>query len=407
MIKRLSSMFFVVATGYTGICATSGLLAGDADRGKDLFRTLSCRACHSINAEGGKSAPDLVRDLERDFSPHVMAGRLWNRAPVMWAAMETRGIAPTALSEQQAADLFLYLFTAGDFEQPGDARRGQQLFQRKRCVECHGIGSALHEGIQPVAAWQPLADPLALAEQMWNHSREMKAALNRTKIPDPQLSAQELTDLVMFLRATPELGRAASPSPASVASAEKLFVSKGCASCHRGAFSLEARSTRYGLTDFAAALWNHPFRIAYNSAPLNYEEMRRLAGYLVSMQFLEERGDLEQGERVYARKRCDTCHDDPSSGAPPRPAMAGKVTSFVMVAALWKHAPLVGSRTQGNGISWRKFSGSEMADLTAYLHGYQLKQRPTLTNPSQSHRLRRRKSTSKKRVKPATGKPSR
>jgi hypothetical protein len=83
-------------------------------------------------------------------------------------------------------------------------------------------------------------------------------------------------------------------------------------------------------------MWNHPFRTLPSPAPLSYEEMRRLVGYLVSTQFFEERGNPEQGEKVFARKHCGGCHDDPASGAQGRSAMAGRITSFGMVAALWE-----------------------------------------------------------------------
>lgn len=381
MMKLLSGLLFVIVAGPTGICATRSMLPGDADRGRGVFRTQNCDVCHSINGKGGEGAPDLGQGVERGFSPYVMAGLLWNHAPVMWASMERRGIAKPELSEQQAADLFVFFFAARYFEQPGDARRGARVFRVKRCAECHGIGSVLREGIQPVAAWKSLADPIALAQQMWNHSWEMRPALERMEIPFPRFSAQEMADLLVYLRSTQRSGHAGDFSPGSAESGEKLFVLKGCAGCHRGAQALEARPTRYNLTDFAAAMWNHPSRAAQNSAAISYEEMRRLVGYLVSTQFFEERGDLEQGKRIYARKRCGACHDDLSSGAPGRSAMAGKMTSFEMAAALWKHGPAMLGRMRLKGISWPRFSGSEMADLTAYLHGFQLKQRRPPTDP--------------------------
>jgi mono/diheme cytochrome c family protein len=110
--------------------------------------------------------------------------------------------------------------------------------------------------------------------------------------------------------------------------------------------------------------------------------MRRLVGYLVSTQFFEERGDQEQGKRVFASKHCGACHDDSSSGAPGRSAMAGRMTSFEMVAALWKHGPAMLNRMRLKEISWPRFSGSEMADLTAYLHGFKLKQRRPVIDPA-------------------------
>jgi len=298
----------------------------------------------------------------------------------MWAAMEKKGVVRPELSEQQAADLFVYFFAARYFEQPGDSKRGQGVFLGKRCVECHGIGSALREGIQPVAGWKSLADPIALAQQMWNHSREMIPELDRVGIPYPRFAAQEMTDLLAYLRSTQDTGRAGF-SPGSAESGADLFALKGCAGCHRGDLTLEARPTRYSLTDFAAAMWNHPFRTLSNPAPLSYEEMRRLVGYLVSAQFFEERGNPEQGKKVFARKHCGACHDDPSSGALGRSAMAGRITSFGMVAALSKHGPAMLSRMRVKKIAWPRFSGSEMADLAAHLYGYRLKQRKPMADP--------------------------
>ncbi len=135
-MKRLSGLLFVVATGFTGICATRSLLPGDADRGKDVFRAQNCIVCHSIGGERGKSAPDLGQGVERGFSPYLMAGLLWNHAPVMWAATERKGIAKPELSEQQAADLFVYFFAARYFEQPGDisARRAGFSWEAVRGV---------------------------------------------------------------------------------------------------------------------------------------------------------------------------------------------------------------------------------------------------------------------------------
>jgi mono/diheme cytochrome c family protein len=292
----------------------------------------------------------------------------------MWAAKARNGIPRPQLGEQQAADLFVYFFAARFFEQPGDARRGRRIFLEKRCGECHGIGSVRREGIL-ASSWKSLADPIALAQQMWNHSRDMRAALDRMEIPYPRLSAQELADLPAYLRSALGQGRAGGFSPAPASAGRNLFASKGCAGCHRGALALEARPTRYGLTDFAASMWNHPSSRHSAPAQLSYDEMRELVGGLVSMQFFEEQGDPEQGRKVFAGKRCRACHDDASTGAPARSTVAGKMTSFDMVAALWKHGPAMLDRMRRSKIGWPRFKGSEMADLAAYLHGTALKRR--------------------------------
>jgi cytochrome c2 len=375
MRKLLPALIVVVAASGAAIGATLRLLPGDANRGKALFSAWSCNACHSINGVGGRSAPDLGKSVDRGFSPAVMAGLLWSHAPAMWTAMARKGVARPEPGEQQAADLFVYFFAARFFEEPGDAGRGRQLFVAKRCGTCHGVGSALRDGVRPVAAWESLADPIALAQQMWNHSGDMRRALEGGAIAYPRLSAQELGDLLAYLRTTLDHSPAGEFSPAPAEAGQKLFAAKGCADCHRGSLALEARSTRYSLTDFASAMWNHSFDATPNPVQLSYGEMRDLVGYLVATQFFEERGDGDRGRKVFAAKRCTVCHDNPSSGAPARSTMLGSMTSLGMVAALWKHGPAMADRMRRDKVAWPRFKGSEMADLIAYLHGAEFKSR--------------------------------
>ncbi|MBI4876033.1 MAG: hypothetical protein HY822_15460 [Acidobacteria bacterium] len=52
------------------------------------------------------------------------------------------------------------------------------------------------------------------------------------------------------------------------------------------------------------------------------------------------------------------------------------MTSCHMVAALWEHGPAMADRMKSKNIPWPRFSGTEMADLTASLHGLEFKRRP-------------------------------
>ena len=350
---------------------------GDPERGAALFQSLHCVACHSVSGVGGKKAPDLGQGQDRGFSPYNLAALMWNHAPAMWGATARESVTVPAMDEQQAADLFVYFYAAGYFETPGDAKRGKQLFIARRCGQCHGTDSPVRAGIRPVAEWDSLWDAIALAQEMWNHSSDMARALSRSEVPYPLFTAQELTDLLAWLRATRPPGHTAGSVPESPESGRALLVSKGCAGCHRGALALESHRTRYSLTDFAAAMWNHPFRTGDRQTPLSLEEMRRLVGYLVATQFFDERGDPNQGKRVFQSKRCSVCHDDPSSGAPGRSVMSGTMTSYGMVSALWKHGPAMLNAMRQRNIPWPQFKGSEMADVSAYLHGLQLKRRPS------------------------------
>jgi hypothetical protein len=85
----------------------------------------------------------------------------------------------------------------------------------------------VREGVRPVAAWQSLGDSISLAQQMWNHSREMRLALDRTQVPCPQLSPQELTDVLVYLRRVAGApGRKAEFSPGSAETGQGIFRPK-------------------------------------------------------------------------------------------------------------------------------------------------------------------------------------
>jgi cytochrome c2 len=185
-----------------------------------------------------------------------------------------------------------------------------------------------------------------------------------------------LTDLLSYLRSLQ--GQRTGPgtfSPGSAETGKTLLEAKGCKGCHDATRPLETRSVRYGATDLAAALWNHVPRLPDSTPPVGYQEMRDLVACLSSVQFLEERGDMERGKTVFAKKRCGTCHENLSSGAPNLAAVSGKMTSFNMVAAVWKHGPGMWHRMQEQRVAWPRFRDSEMADLTAYLHGVEFRQR--------------------------------
>jgi mono/diheme cytochrome c family protein len=352
-----------------GVCVFAAIeIPGDARRGEELFRTQQCIECHSVNGKGGTSAPDLGRRVGRRYTPALMVSFMWNHAPAMWSTMESKGITRPQLDTEQAADLFAYFYSARYFEEPGDAGRGKQVFQSKRCAQCHGLSEALGAGAKPVVAWKSLNDPILLAQEMWNHSAQMKEAFAKRKISWLRLTSQELSDLLVYLQNLPQTrGRRAEFAPASAETGQMLFELKGCVGCHTGKLSLQNRFANRTLTDFAVAMWNHAPKMATTFPELRTEEMRRIVGYLWSQQLFGERGRPGRGKKVYSAKKCATCHEDASSGAPGLAGRKPALTALSMVSVLWKHGPAMRGQMERKKIAWPKFTGSDMADLLAYL----------------------------------------
>jgi len=359
----------VIAAGalvaWTGLAAS--IIPGDARRGEQLFQTEQCIQCHSFRGKGGVLAPDLARRVDRDYTPAVMASLMWNHAPDMWAAMKDRGVTKGSMTPEKAADLFAYFVSARYFERPGDAARGKRTFAAKHCAECHGITSSPVAAAPPVAKWESLADPVVLAQQMWNHGGKMRAEFAKRKLAWSTITAQELTDMLVYLQNLPETRNLAAnfafpPSDTG----EKLFVSKGCAGCHTGNRALEALLKNQTLTDIAVDMWNHQPSMKNPPPELSQEEMRQILSYIWARQYFRGNGNAERGKKVFAEKSCATCHVD--GGAPKLGKGKDAYSDITLVAALWDHGPQMLEMMKQKKLPWPRFTAAQMSDLIAYLN---------------------------------------
>lgn len=354
-----------------GVCAAAAALAaavfaavpipGDARRGAELFERQKCVTCHAVNGKGGASAPDLGRTLGRELTPSSLSAIMWNHAPAMWQAMEKSGVAMPRLNQEQAADLFAFFYSARYFERAGDAGRGKAAFTSKGCAGCH---DPYNTGEGPaIASWEAVTDPIELARQMWNHAPNMKKTLASKGRSWPTMTAAEMNDIALYLQDLPATkGKQAHFAPASAETGERLFGLKGCAGCHKGAQSFANAKTARTVADFAAGMWNHAAQMNQQSE-LNDAEMRRLVGYLWSIQYFEPAGSAQSGKQVYAAKQCGACH-----GAGTAPAILGKpMHSFRFLAELFAHGPKMQAAMKQKSMAWPQLEGRQLADLMAFL----------------------------------------
>jgi mono/diheme cytochrome c family protein len=352
-----------------GCALAVDLSGGDARRGAQLFETEQCSRCHSVNGHGGTTAPDLARRIDRDYTPTVMASLMWNHAPEMWTAMTRAGVTRPQVTPEKAADLFAYFVAARYFEKPGDAARGKLAFSAHHCTECHGITSSPLAAAPPVAKWESLADPIVLAQQMWNHGAKMRAEFAKKKLAWTQLSAQDLTDMLVYLQNLPQTRSLAQnfefpPSDSGAA----LFQSKGCAECHTGKLDLGTLLRNQSITQIAADMWDHQPSMKPQPPTFSQEEMRQILGFIWAKQYFRGDGNADRGKKVFDEKSCATCHNDPSSGAPNLSQGKGAYSDITMVSVLWSHGPRMLERMNEKKIAWPRFTGLQMSDLIAFLN---------------------------------------
>jgi len=213
-------MWIVRFAGIASLAASAvaaPLRSVDSQRGERVFQSEACVQCHSVEGKGGKTAPDLGKRIDRNYTPASLVSVMWNHAPTMWAAMERQGIRTPALDEQGAADLFAYFYAVRFFDKPGDAARGKRLFSSKHCSECHGITGLKAEEAKPVIRWESLGHPIRLAEAMWNHAANMRHAFADQKVAWPEITgrtSQTFWSICAICRQRVNSARAWKPAPA-------------------------------------------------------------------------------------------------------------------------------------------------------------------------------------------------
>ncbi len=216
---------------------------------------------------------------------------------------------------------------------------------------------------------------------MWNHRAEMVAESGAQGAVLPRLTAQELTDMLVYLRNLP--GRAGTPGVFRInvtADGASVFEVSGCAKCHQTVEALAKSVKGKTLTAIAVAMWNHPAGLissgsatpgsAASAAPIRLSEsgMESLAGSFWASSFFEDAGRAASGQRVFQAKNCVTCHQNAASGAPPLPVAGREFSSAAMISVLWRHGPNMLDQMSAKNIEWPRFEGTQMADLIAYLN---------------------------------------
>lgn len=366
-------IMFSSAAAIAAFAAEAPLIPGDSERGARIFETEHCVQCHSINGKGGSAAPDLGKMVDRNFTPALLAATIWNHAPTMWAAMEKAGIETPRLSPHDASDLFAFFYSRRFFDAPGDAGRGKLTFGQKHCADCHGITTSIAEGAPPVANWEALGNPIAIVLQMWNHAARMREAFARRNIAWPELTTQNLTDMLVYFRNLPETrGQGAGFSFSAGQNGAEIFRAKGCVNCHTGQLALEKRLHNQTLTGIAVDMWNHAPRMAQPPPVLTQDEMSQLLSYLWLHQFVSRGGNVDRGKRIFEQKQCAACHAKGENGALRLAGQGRPLTEITIISALWQHGPEMYARMRQTNIPWPRFTNAQqMSDLIAYIDSIQ------------------------------------
>jgi mono/diheme cytochrome c family protein len=186
--------------------AQYGEEAGNAARGATLFADRTCATCHTAGGKGGRMGPDLDQ-MKRANSPVSVAAAMWNHGPKR-----------PMLQTQELLDIIAHIRAVsrdiGETEQviPGTPERGRKLFTEKKCATCHAVGGT---GARVGPDLGTAGHHVSLSEfatRMWNHQDAMFERMKARRIELPQLTGQDMADVLSYLYVSRYFERAVSPA---------------------------------------------------------------------------------------------------------------------------------------------------------------------------------------------------
>ncbi len=260
---------------------------------------------------------------------------------------------------------------------PGDVREGWQVFNDKKCIQCHSIwGEGGKEGPDLGRLSESYASQDRLASMMWNHAPEMWARMAAKKIQLPEIDRREMANLFAFLYFIRYVDEAGNPQKG-----KDLMETKACAQCHSVTAGTKGDLSHWGTYSnsilWAQMMWNHPLpteeEAKVKELPrVKFEgfEMVDLVSYIRSLnpkpKIYLSPGDPAFGERSFAQRACIRCHT-PSGEYDLEKRKYYRRTVAQFAGMMWNHSQELWKEMEEKGIEYRSFSTEEMADMVAYL----------------------------------------
>ncbi len=240
---------------------------GDAKAGERVFTEKGCVRCHTVGGQGGAVGPSLD-SVKGVNSPVILAAAMWNHGPQMAERMRAAGIERPTFKGRELQDLIAYVLATAKGTpppamqvRPGRSDEGAKLVEAKRCTACHRV-SGRGGTVGPILGPGGRAQHVNLTEfatRMWRHGPRMWAEMKARGIDVPQLSGQEMADILAYLYATDYTG------PVGGAQRGGQVVQRaGCLTCHSvrgkgGAVGPDLARSGAGASPSAliAGMWNH------------------------------------------------------------------------------------------------------------------------------------------------------
>ena len=347
--------------------------------GRIVFEKKGCLSCHSINGNGGSSAPDLGKNISWG-SDYDLISQMWNHSPAMLNKMAITNIAYQKLTEKDFRSLRLFFNYLRYLGGSGNADNGKKLFTQMGCSNCHSVGKDNANKIR-LDKIGVHASPVYLAQVMWNHAIKMQKMQKASNIKVPVFKDDEFADLSSYIASVSSNKKQNKifMAPGNPTTGEKIYSSKGCYYCHNEKHigpDLTKINMNKSVTEIAGMMWNHSsemqpamqkFKIPMPAFKGN--EMANLISYLYFSNTIEINGSKFTGFKLIQNKGCVNCHSKGNKYNAVILTSAGPYKSEdVFFSELWNHLPLMEKDLYTKGKSLPKLLPSDIKSLYLYFN---------------------------------------
>lgn len=351
--------------------------SGDPDKGKELFESIGCQACHKLKGIGELFAPNLSNIGEKVSADWLVS---WLSSPRDYNHQST--MPDMRLDVEQASNIASYLIQFGKpVKIPGIERRlkdparvelGEKLVRNRGCFACHSIPGMEKEGrIAPElsAFGSKQVRELEFADthiphtwESWTYTKLKNPSAYRTdrildKMPDFNLAEDEIDALMVLLRGLNGLfiperyKKNYSKDELTIERGRRLIAQYNCRGCHvvegyggdiqehikaSAQYPPPLETDNYHVGNRIKGSWLYSFLknptpvrkwmdVRMPSFNLTDSQMRDLTAYFelvapgdikyeAGVHLKKDKEAIETGVKIVNYMECGKCHDDGAKG---------------------------------------------------------------------------------------------